>query len=61
MNGPFASIGAVDTPATRRQFLRTIALGVGASALLGESASALLVKRIEIDLEPSPSRLPTAR
>jgi acetoin utilization deacetylase AcuC-like enzyme len=40
--------------------LRTLALGAGVSALLGESASASLLKRLEIDLEPSPSRLPTA-
>ena len=60
MNGPLATSGANGASATRRQFLPTLALGAGVSALSGESAGASVLKRLEIDLEPSPSRLPTA-
>jgi acetoin utilization deacetylase AcuC-like enzyme len=56
VNGQPARNDAVGAPTTRRQFLQTLALGMGASALLSESASALLTNQPRI----GPTRRPTA-
>lgn len=56
MNGQFAANDVLGASTTRRQFVQTLALGFGASALLGRSASALLVDPQRAAL----GRLPTA-
>ena len=57
MNGEGVSQCAVERPAaTRRQFLKTVAAGLGASAVLGRPVSAVLAA----PQQASPARLPTA-
>jgi acetoin utilization deacetylase AcuC-like enzyme len=56
VGGQAAINGAVKVPTTRRRFLQTLAFGSGASLLLGQSASAILVEP-KRDL---PARRPTA-
>lgn len=48
MNGQPALDDAVGASTTRRQFLQTLAFGVGAFALLGQSATAILVEPKQI-------------
>lgn len=59
MNGLFFSDG-VETSTNRRQFLRTMALGCGAMALLGNSAIASVTKKDKQAAAPKSSVLPTA-
>ncbi len=56
MSGPFEFDDVVNASTTRRRFLQTLAVGVGASVLLGPSASAMSISQPR---KPS-KRLPTA-
>jgi acetoin utilization deacetylase AcuC-like enzyme len=56
VKGQLAFNDSVGAPTTRRQFLQTLALGLGASSLLSQPASALLVSQPRI----GPTRRPTA-
>ena len=57
MQGLLAFNDSVGAPTTRRQFLQTLALGLGASSLLGQPASALLVSQPRIGPAPRPTAL----
>jgi acetoin utilization deacetylase AcuC-like enzyme len=56
VNGQYASNRAVGALPTRRRFLQTVALGLGASAVWGQSAGALLAN----SQQASSAHLPTA-
>jgi acetoin utilization deacetylase AcuC-like enzyme len=57
VNGQIASNASVGTSTTRRQFLQTVALGLGASALLSKSAGAMAVVSPKAAIRPLPTAL----